>query len=164
MARETQSNWGRSIENPYVNCRNGMPAIMDTPLPMEFVREGKDIVLRFEELDARRVIFMGDADQSSTEIKSPYGHSVGRWEGESLVVRTAAINWPWFDQDGIPLTENVEILERFTPGPGGRFLNYAATVVDDAVFTEPVLLDRRWANIPGEEVQAYNCRWDESGL
>ena len=81
-----------------------------------------------------------------------------------MTVRTTAIDWDWFDQDGIPLTQDMEIVERFTPGGGGRFLNYTATVVDDAVFTEPVVLDRRWVFIPGEEVQDYDCRWDESGL
>lgn len=164
MAREAQATWGRGVENPYVNCRNGMPAIMDSPIPMEFVRQGEDILLRFEELDARRVIFMGDTAQSRPVIPGPYGHSTGRWDGESLVVRTTAIDWDWFDQDGIPLTKDMEIVERFTPGGGGRFLNYTATVDDDAVFTEPVVLDRRWVFIPGEEVQDYDCRWDESGL
>lgn len=162
FAREMQLTWGNGAENPYVNCANGMPAIMDTPIPMEFVRDGDNVVLTFEELDARRVIFMGDSSGSPTP--GPYGYSTGRWEGESLVVRTVAIDWPWFDQDGIPLTDNAELLERFTPSPDGRFLNYVATVVDEAVFTEPVVLDRRFADIPGEEVQTYDCQWDESTL
>ena len=162
FAQEVQLTWGNGAENPYVNCANGMPAIMDTPIPMEFVRDGENIVLHIEELDARRVIYMGDSSRSPTP--GPYGHSTGRWEGESLVVRTVAIDWPWFDQDGIPLTENAEISERFTPSPDGRFLNYIATVVDEAVFTEPVVLDRRFADLPGEEVQAYECQWDESTL
>lgn len=162
-AREAQANWDRAT-SPYVDCGNGMPAIMDTPLPMEFVRQGEDIVLLFEELDARRLIYMGDTDQSRTEIRGPYGHSAGQWDGESLVVRTVAIDWPLFDQDGIPQTAEMEILERFTPVQEGRFLDYAATVIDDAVFTEPVVLERRWAGIPGEEIQAYACRWDDSSL
>ncbi len=162
-AREAQANWDRAT-SPYVDCGNGMPAIMDTPLPIEFVRQGEDIVLRFEELDARRLILMGDSDQPRIEIKSPYGHSAGHWDGESLVVRTIAIDWPLFDQDGIPQTADMEILERFTPVQEDRFLDYAATVIDDAVFTEPVVLERRWAGIPGEKIQAYTCRWDDSSL
>lgn len=162
-AREAQANWDRAT-SPYVDCGNGMPAIMDTPLPMEFIRQGEDIVLRFEELDARRLIFMGGTAQSGTEIKGPYGHSAGQWDSESLVVRTVAIDWPLFDQDGIPQTAEMEILERFTPVQEGRFLDYAATVIDNAVFTEPVVLERRWAGIPGEEIQAYECRWDDTSL
>ena len=162
-AREARANWDRAT-SPYVDCGNGMPAIMDTPLPMEFIRQGEDIVLRFEELDARRLIFMGDTDQSRTEIEGPYGHSAGQWDGESLVVRTVAIDWPLFDQDGIPQTADMEIHERFTPDEEGLYLDYAATVIDDAVFTEPVVLERRWAGIPGEEIQAYACRWDDTSL
>lgn len=162
FAREMRRTWGNGAENPYVNCANGMPAIMDTPIPMEFVRDGDNVVLRFEELDARRLIVMAETDGSATP--GPYGYSTGRWEGESLVVRTIAIDWPWFDQDGIPLTENTEILERFTPSPDGQFLNYIATVVDEAVFTEPVVLDRRFADLAGAEVRTYECQWDESTL
>ena len=164
MAKETQATWGDGVVNPYVNCANGMPAIMDSPLPMEFVRDGKNIVLHLEELDARRAILMDDADQFSTPIAGPYGYSTGRWDGESLVVRTVAINWLWFDQDGVTLTENTEILQRFTPSQDGRFLDYTATVVNDAVFTEPVVLDRRWAYNPDEQVQPYECEWDETTL
>ncbi len=162
FAKEMQRTWGNGAENPYVNCANGMPAIMDTPIPMEFVRDGENVVLRFEELDARRLIVMGDSNRSPTP--GPYGYSTGRWEGESLVVRTVAIDWPWFDQDGIPLTQNTVISERFTPSVDGQFLNYIASVVDEAVFTEAVVLDRRFADLPGEEVQAYECQWDESTL
>jgi hypothetical protein len=164
MAREIQATWGRSVENPYVNCRNGMPAIMDTPIPMEFAREGGNIVLHFEELDARRRILMGDDGLEAPVVPGPYGHSVGRWEGDSLVVRTTAIDWEWFDQDGIPLTDDVVITERFTPGAEGRFLYYIATVIDDDVFTEPVVLDRRFAFLANEQVQSYDCTWNETGL
>jgi hypothetical protein len=164
MAKQSQQRWAQGVENPYVNCRNGMPAIMDTPIPMEFGQEGGNIVLRFEELDARRVFLMGEAARSTPVISGPYGHSTGRWEGETLVVHTSGIDWAWFDQDGIPLTSDVEITERFTASTDGRYLDYVATVVDEDVFSEPVTLDRRWAWIPSERVQSYDCEWDETSL
>jgi hypothetical protein len=164
MAREVQATWRGGVENPYVNCGNGMPAIMDTPIPMEFVRDGNNIVLQFEELDARRLILMDENGRAADVVPGPYGHSIGQWEDDSLLVVTMAINWEWFDQDGIPLTKNAEIRERFTPDADGRFLNYTATVVDSDVFTEPVVLDRRFANLPSETVQSYDCTWNEQGL
>lgn len=164
MAKQSQQRWAQGVENPYVNCRNGMPAIMDTPLPMEFGQEGGNIVLRFEELDARRVIYMGNDARSTPVTRGPYGHSTGRWEGETLVVETTVIDWEWFDQDGIPLTGDVEISERFTTSADGRYLDYVATVIDEDVFSQSVVLDRRWAWVPGESVQSYDCEWDETSL
>ena len=164
LAKQSQQRWAQGVENPYVNCRNGMPAIMDTPLPMEFGQDGENIVLRFEELDARRMIYMGEAARSRPVVRGPYGHSTGRWEGQTLVVQTSGIDWEWFDQDGTPLTGDVEITERFTTSDDGRYLNYVATVVDEDVFTESVILDRRWAYIPSERVQSYDCAWDETSL
>lgn len=163
MAKQTQATWGQGVVNPYVNCANGMPAIMDTPIPMQFVRDGDNIVLHFEELDARRIIRMND-DPSAAPVAGAYGYSTGQWDDDSLVVRTVAINWLWFDQDGIPLTEDTEILERFSIGEDGKFLNYTATVTDNSVFTQPVVLDRRWVDIPSEQVGTYECEWDESTL
>ena len=82
---------------------------------------------------------------------------MGHWEDDTLVVTTTHINWPWFDQRGIPQTENVHIVERFTPTPDGQLLDYAATVTDSAIFTESVVLERYWIWVPGESVEPYNC-------
>ena len=62
------------------------------------------------------------------------------------------------------MTGDVEITERFTTSDDGRYLNYVATVIDEDVFTESVILDRRWAYIPSERVQSYDCEWDETSL
>ncbi len=92
------------------------------------------------------------------------GYSVGRWEGETLVVMTSNVNWPWFDQSGVPQTEAVEFVERFTPSPDGRILTYALTVTDPETFTEPVLLERHWVWEPNEQRRAYNCVWERDDL
>lgn len=162
-AREAQSSWDPIADNPYLSCQNGMPAIMDTGHPMEFLREGPHVILRFEELDVRRIIFMEELENLPTE-PGPYGRSTGRWENDSLVVHTTAIDWPWFDQNGIPQSDDLTINERFTPSADGRFLHYHATVVDPAVFTDPVVLERRWVRAPGEVIKNYACRWDDAIL
>ena len=102
-----------------------------------------------------RTVHMTDVAEPTQS--SPYGHSVGHWEGGSLVVETTHINWPWFDQTGIPQSEEVHVLERFTPSAEGHQLDYSATVTDPVIFTEPVVLERYWIWVPGEAVEPYNC-------
>ena len=154
-ARAAQASWDRVGDNPYMRCENGMPAIMDQFYPTEIVSQGDTISVYLEEQDVVRTIHMTDVPAPAQG--SPYGHSVGHWEGGTLVVETTHINWPWFDQTGIPQTEGVHVLERFTPSEDGRRLDYTATVTDPAVFTEPVVLSRYWVWIPGEAVEPYNC-------
>jgi len=161
-ARSAQASWDRVADNPYIRCQTGMPAIMDLGTPMQFVEEGDDIVLYLEEQDTVRRIHMNDADVAGAA--SPLGHSVGRWEGDSLVVTTSDVDWPWFDQSGVPQSRDVRFVERFTPSPDGRMLSYTITVTDPATFTEAVELQRHWVWLPGEQIQPYNCTWDRDDL
>ena len=162
-ARGVQENWDQIADNPYIRCGNGMPAIMDLGTPMQFVRDGDDIVLHLEEQDSVRRIHMSGIPQRS-EPNGPFGLSVGRWDGDTLEVTTTDIDWPWFDQSGVPQSEALTTIERFTPSDGGSMLDYTMVANDSAIFTEPVELNRVWAWDPTETVQAYNCIWDRDDL
>ena len=80
------------------------------------------------------------------------------------MVTTTEIDFPWFDQAGIPQSEDLQLVERFSVSEDDRFLNYSVTATDSAVFTEPVVLDRRWLSVPGEELQSYECAWEADHL
>ncbi len=159
QARAAHASWDRVADNPYIRCENGMPAIMDQFYAMEFVAEGEDILLHLEELDMVRTIYMTDGPRDPSP--SVLGYSVGRWDGESLVVTTTRINWPWFDQTGVGQTQAIELVERFTPSENGLRLNYSVTATDPATFTEPVVLTRDWIWLPGEMIQPYDCTVNE---
>ena len=158
-AKEVQTGWDLVADNPFLFCENGMPAIMDQVHPMEFIDQGSEIVIRLEEQDVVRTIHMSD-DVDPREVSSPFGHSTGRWEGDTLVVSTTDIEWPWFDQEGIPQSDELVLTERFTPSPDGYVLNYTVTAIDPVVFTEPVELNRAWIWVPGEEIRPFNCVWE----
>ena len=162
-AREAQANWDPVADNPYILCQNAMPAIMDQGFPLEFVQQGNTIFLYLEELDTVRRINMAANISSPEEGAGPLGYSVGYWESETLVVTTTNIDWPWFDQRGIP-QENLHLVERFTPSTDGRSLGYELTVTDPAIFTESVVLTRRWIYVPGEEIKPYDCDWNREDL
>ena len=162
QARETLASWDPVADNPYLNCEHGMPAIMDAIAPMEFVLEDPDILLRLEEQDVVRRIVMGSAPTRT--LPSPYGHSVGHWEGETLVVSTTDIDWPWFDQSGVPQSEALGLVERFSVTEDGQHMDYSVKVTDPAVFTETVVMGKRWSWIPGEEIKPYNCNYERDDL
>ncbi len=162
-AREARANWDPVEDNPYILCQNAMPAIMDQGFPLEFTQQGETIHLHLEELDTVRRIHMAADAPTRSESGGPLGHSVGRWDGETLVVTTTDIDWPWFDQSGIPQDE-LKLVERFTPSADGRILSYELTATDPAIFTEPVALTRQWIWVPGEAIRPYECIWDRDDL
>lgn len=161
-ARAAQAAWDPlDPDNPFLTCiPKGMPTIMQQPNPVEFIDEGDRIVVRMEEFDAMRVIHMnGDADGQDAP-PSRMGHSTGHWEGDTLVVRTSRINWPYFDQNGLHQSEDLETVERFTVNEEGSRLDYEVVVTDPWLFTEPVTLGKSWRWIPGDAVLPFNCAED----
>jgi hypothetical protein len=57
--------------------------------PLEIVRDGRNMVLRHEWMDVRRVVHMDMKDHPRNGPRSSLGHSIGRFEGDTLVIETA---------------------------------------------------------------------------
>jgi hypothetical protein len=146
-----------SPDNPFRGCSpKGMPGIMEQPNPMEFVDQGDDILVRLEEYDTVRVIRMNGtaADDPAPTL---LGHSSGRWEGGTLVVETDRIDWEHFNQNGLKQSEDMHIVERFTPSADGARLDYELTITDPALFTEPETVTKSWIWVPGDQVLPFDC-------
>lgn len=116
----------------------GMPVILDTRFPVTFVDHGDQVLMRFAEWDAERVIYMNPAAGPPQQAHSARGVSFGRWEGETLAIFTLYIDYPFFDRQGTPQSRDVTVLERYTPSADGRRLDWAYTVTDAATFETPV--------------------------
>ncbi len=157
-AAADQAAWDEIDDNPLAACvAPGMPPQVGNPYPMEFVQGDGYVELRSEEFDVVRTIHIEDAVDPATIEPSPLGYSVGRWEGETLVVRTTRINWPYFNRIGAPQTENVVVDERYSLSDDGSRLNLVMTVTDAATLVEPFVWEAYWIWRPGEEVETYDC-------
>ena len=159
FARTARAGWDPIADEPTADCApKGMAFIMENPYPMEFVDEGDRILLYIEEYDLVRIFYMTQEAVPANPEPSLLGHSVGHWEGDTLVVETTHINYPHFDKTGIPQTEAVRNLERFAVNEEGSRLEYSVTVTDPAIFTEPVVMTKTWAYRPGETINPYDCQ------
>jgi hypothetical protein len=160
-ARAALDAFDFATDDPTVNCTpKGMPTIMEQPYPMEIVDRGDTIELLIEEYDTRRVVHLRGPGvaAASTAPPSPLGHSVGRYEGTTLVVTTTRSSWGHFDSVGIPLSPDAVLEERFTPSADGARLDYTLKVTDAATFTAPVELGKTWIWRPEVTRGAYECR------
>ena len=135
--------------------KKAMPLLMISPFPIEFVRDGDDVLIRFEEDDAVRRIHMGPS--APPDEHTLLGWSTGRWEGGSLVVATSHLVADLFDPDGVRQSAGINVVERFTPTADGSRLDYRVTVTDPEIFTESFDLTRYFVWRPELLVHEYDC-------
>jgi hypothetical protein len=144
-------------DNALLHCgTKGTPLIMITPLPIEFVRDGEDIVMRIEEYDSRRRIHMSP-DAVAPAEHTLMGFSRGHWEGTTLVVETDHIAAGYFDHEGVPQSDRISVVERFMPNAAYDRLDYSLTTTDPVNFTEPFELTRYFVWKPEMTVHPYEC-------
>lgn len=158
-AKAQHATWDRRRDTITRGCEpKGMPTIMEQPYPIEFVQKSNVVLLRIEEYDTVRTIYLDAKQVPTVPVKSRLGVSVGRWEGSTLVVTTDRIDWPYLDPNGVPLGANAKLVERFVPTADGSSLAYALTVNSPEIFVEPLELKRNWVSRSEETVQPYRCR------
>jgi hypothetical protein len=86
-----------------------------------------------------------------------YGHSVGHWEGDTLVIDAVAFNERfWFTNGGLPHTETLKLRERISR-PDLNTLKYEVTVTDPGAYTRPWTGSWTLQWIPGQEIEEYFC-------
>ena len=157
-AAEQAAAFDELRDHPQWSCQpEGMPLVMDSFYPIEFTDHGETISLRLERTDATRTIHMNAGASSDNQAPSRMGYSVGRWEGDTLVVTTDRIDYPYFDDDGTPQSGSLVIVERFEPGDDRSTLQSTATATDPATFTAPVTILTNWRWVPGEVIKPWNC-------
>ena len=158
----------RPIDHPILQCvPRGMPERM-LPGSMEFVDEGERIVMRHFWWGGDRVIHLDrDAPPEGTP-HSHLGYSVGRWESDNaLVVDTTLVNYPYFDREGTPQTDQVEFEERFTVmlavGEEPARLDYRLTATDPVMFDEPLVIETAFNWAARGNIETSSCEmWERS--
>ena len=156
-ARARRAAFDPATEDPLLNCGlKGMPGIMGNPYPFQFHDRGDIIELQIEEYDTVRTIYLNPA-AAPESVASILGHSIGRWDGDTLEVETTHANWGHLQGRGILLSDDLRMLERFTLTESGGRLEYELTMTDLYAFTAPVALTKSWVYLPDVRVEPYNC-------
>lgn len=135
----------------------GMPLILDTLYPVEFVDDGDKILMRYAEWGLTRTVHLGQRDGTPHGGPTPLGESFGRWEGDTLAIFTLYIDYPRFDRHGTPQSPDVSVLERYTPSDDGRLLEWVVTVTDPATFTRPVVRRGQMTDLGTESLDVFRC-------
>jgi hypothetical protein len=142
----------------------GGPRLMATPFPMEVIQlpEEDRIVMIYEGgTHIWREIHMDGRPHPARHAidgQTFLGHSIGRWEGDTLVIDSVGYNEAtWLDQWGHPHTDQLHLVEKITR-PNMNTMHYEATIDDPGAYTRPwtVAWDIPWA--AKQELQEYICQ------
>lgn len=140
-----------------------MPAAscLPDPIPIvptlyKFVQTESLFVQIIEGVPPVRQVFLDGRPHPEELDPSWNGHSIGRWEGDTLVVETIGFNELSWLIDGSPHTEQMRVIERFSR-PDLAHLNLDVTIEDPGAFKSPWNFQLAWTLAPGEEIGEYIC-------
>ena len=134
VKQENRDNW--IDRDPELKCYlPGTPRAMYMPYPFQIVQGGNKIHMNFAFSNAARIIHLDEVDLPPDY--SYMGHSVGRWEDDTLVVEVTDFNGKnWLDRAGNFHGEAMRLTERYSAlSPDAIW--YEATIEDPETFTEP---------------------------
>lgn len=147
-----------TVGDPEAKCYlPGVPRATYMPFPFQIVQGTDHVTIAYEFSHATRVIHLNN--EPPPGVDSWMGHSVGRWDGDTLVVDVTGLNdRTWFDRAGNFHSDGLHVVERYTPR-GADALNYEATIEDPQVFTRPwkmaMPIYRRLEQYP--EISEFRC-------
>ena len=146
------------VRDPEVKCfMPGLPRATYMPYPFQIVQSTNSILVIYEFADANRPIYLDNVGPAPAE--SWMGHSIGRWDGDTLVVEvTDQVGETWFDRAGNFHGSELRVIERYNLTSPDH-LEYEATIEDPTVFSRPwtikMPLYRR--KEPHVQLMEYNC-------
>jgi hypothetical protein len=143
--------------DPNLGCLpHGVPRIMMAPLPIQIFQTPGTVLIEQESLNEYRQIHM-----NRPHLKDPdpsyNGDSIGKWDGNTLVVDTTGFNdVTWLDHVGLPHSDQLHVIERITRVDHD-------TLRDDITIEDPKAYTKTWKTSqvfklhPDWELMEYTC-------
>jgi len=148
-----------SKDNPDAHCLPmGFMQFHTHPEPRKIVQTPTFMAIIYEANSGLRQIFM-DGRSLPAKGAEPwwYGYSVGKWEGDTLVVETTGfLDGIWLDVQGSPMTDQAKVTERFRRPTFGT-LEIDVTVDDPKAYTKPWTVRVNQRLMADEELIEFIC-------
>src|SRR5467141_1508544 len=156
IKKENREHW--IDRDPELKCYlPGIPRAMYMPYPFQIVQSTNKVNIAYAFTSTARTIHLDKVEGPPDDTYM--GHSVGRWEGDTLVVDVTNFNGKnWFDRAGNFHSDALHLVERFTPITPDA-IRYEVTIEDPKTFTRPwriaMPLYRRLE--PNAQLLEYRC-------
>lgn len=122
------------------------------------------IFIRSEFFSIERVVYMDGRGHPEDGLRTEQGHSIGSWDGDTLVVDTALFapnpigNWR-----GLPSGPRKHVVERFEPTPDRTQLRITFRVEDPDYLVDPWEDEIVWDHVPSGEILPFGCDPEAAG-
>lgn len=147
---------GENLQTQAANCvPPGVPGVMTQPYPIEFLYQPHKVVLLTEAFMQFRHIFTDGRPLPEDPDPAYLGHSVGRWDGDTLVIESSGFSTDTMLASGIPHSEQLRIIERVRR-VSPEWMEIETTMIDPVVLAEPYTVTISYAHLD-DELREYIC-------
>ena len=145
-------------DNPMIKCQpGGVVRLSAYTQPFKIVQTPDLIVILYESQTTFRQIFMDGRRLPTEPEPSWYGYSVGKWDGDTLVVESNGFNGKtWVDGFGHPHSDQLRLTERFTRRNLGE-LDVEVSIDDPKAYKETVKYVQPHRLLADTELLEYIC-------
>ena len=144
-------------DDPAARCIPGMPKLNALPYPFKIVDTPGLMIMLFEGFTTYRQIHTDGRALPQDPNPSWMGYSVGRWDGDALVVDTIGVEEStWLDNAGHPHTADLKITEKFRRRDVGH-MEIEMTFDDPKAYTKPWTVVEKSTLVPDTELLEYVC-------
>ena len=143
--------------DPFIkNCDPlGVPRVLLANHPFKIVPAAGEILILYERSHDFREIYMDGREHPKDLDASWWGHSIGRWDGDALVIDTVGLNdRTWLDYQGLPHSDALHVVERYRRTDHDN-MQLDLTIDDPKAYTKPWTVTRAYRLKPwdiGEDV------------
>jgi len=157
---EAESNSrGEQLASKAVQCiPYGMPTMMSVAIyPVEFIQTPKQVTIISEAFSEVRRVYMGVPQAAIGDVAPGYyGRSVGKWDGDTLVVDTVGIKPSVNGYRGMPHSDQMRITERIRL-VAPDYLHDEITITDPTILEKPVTYTNAYKRMPNYEMVEFVC-------
>jgi hypothetical protein len=144
--------------DPDANCTlSGVPRLDLGPKPFKILQSPDEVVILYQAFTTFRQVFTDGRPLPQDPQSSWLGYSVGKWDGDALVVETVGFNdTTWLDNAGTPHSESLHVTERFHRRDAGH-LDIQITIEDPKTFRRPFTVTEHARLAPSIELTEFIC-------
>jgi hypothetical protein len=155
--RQAQESWAAHPEDdPALLCVFQLWRIASAPLPHEIIQQDGRLTILYEYQHQVRRIFMGGRSHPEDEYPTLMGHSIGWWQGETLVIETTNVEDGYLRPQGYPHTSSAIFTQRDRLSDDGQRRQFQITIDDPDYYREPWTVTLNWIRTD-EEIRDYDC-------
>lgn len=136
----------------------GVPGVMFYPVANTITVRRDRVVMNVDWMGTERTIYLDGRQHPPTTQTFLHGHSVGRWDGDTLVAETTNFSDHSMGLSAsAPSSTQKKVIERFTLGPDRRTLLYSGVVEDPVYLSKPAEWSGKWEYRPGMRHSNQKC-------